>query len=72
MEGSVTMRDLRDEMYASGINDDDDNVIGDSRVVYKEYVTKEEFNRKIKMLERQIAMLEAKLHNINGNGWDNK
>lgn len=68
------MRDLRDEMYASGINDDDsdNDILGGSRVVYKEYVTKEEFDRKIKLLERQVAMLEAKLHNINGNGWDNK
>ena len=68
------MRDLRDEMYASGINDDDsdNDILGGSRVVYKEYVTKEEFDRKIKLLERQIMVLEAKLHNINGNGWDNK
>lgn len=68
------MRDLRDEMYASGINDDDsdNDIFGGSRVVYKEYVTKEEFDSKIKLLERQIMVLEAKLHNINGNGWDNK
>ena len=66
------MRDLRDEMYASGINDDDsdNDILGGSRVVYKEYVTKEEFDSKIKLLERQIMVLEAKLHNTNG--WDNK
>ena len=64
------MRDLRDEMYASGIKDDDGDVLGGSRVVYKEYVTKEEFDSKIKLLERQIMVLEAKLHNTNG--WDNK
>ena len=33
------------------------------------FVTIEEFNRKIKELERKIALLESKLNNV---GWDNK
>ena len=66
------MRDLRNEMYASSIDDDDDNVLGDSKALYKEYVTKEEFNRVIRTLERKIALLESKIANITGNGWDHK
>lgn len=66
------MKDLRDEMYASAMENENsalDHIMGDSRVVYKEYVTKSEFDRVVKMFERKIAMLEAK---INNNGWADK
>ena len=35
-----------------------------------EYVTKSEFDRVVKMFERKIAMLEAKINS--SSGWDNK
>lgn len=66
------MRDLRNEMYASGIDDDDDNTLGDSKGMQKEYITKEEFNRVTRSLERKIALLESRIANITGNGWDHK
>lgn len=64
------MRDLRNGEYLSPIQhsaDDEDNTVelkGDFT-----WVTHEEYNRKIKELERKIAMLEAK---INNNGWADK
>jgi len=60
------MRDLRDEMYASSINDDDSNVLGKIKGMEKEYVTREEFNRKIKELESKIRLLESKINGIDG------
>ena len=60
------MRDLRDEMYASGIKDDDNNVLGKTKGMEKEYVTREEFNRKIKELESKIRLLESKINGIDG------
>lgn len=65
------MRDLRNEMYASSI-DDDNNTLSDSKSNTKEFVTKEEFNRVIKSLERKIALLESKIVNVTGSGWDYK
>jgi len=65
MEGSAwLMRDLRSEMYASGINDDDNNVLGKTKGMEIENITREEFNRKIKELERKIALLESKIQNL--------
>ena len=60
------MRDLRDEMYASGIKDDDSNALGKTKGMEKEYVTREEFNRKIKELESKIRLLESKINGIDG------
>lgn len=64
------MRDLRDGKYLSPIQHSADNK--DDTVELKgdfTWVTHEEYNRKIKELERKIAMLEAK---INNNGWADK
>lgn len=60
------MRDLRSEMYASDINDDDNNVLGKIKGMEIEYVTREEFNRKIKELESKIRILESKLNMLDG------
>ena len=54
------MRDLRDEMYASGINEDDSNILGKIKGMG------EEFNRKIKELESKIRLLESKINGIDG------
>lgn len=65
------MRDLRDGEYLSPIQhnaDDEDNITklkGDFT-----WVTREEFNRKIKELERKIALLEAR--NNFDDGWGRK
>ena len=56
------MRDLRDEMYASGIKEDEDN-FGKTA---SNYVTREEFNRKVKELESKIRLLESKITGIDG------
>lgn len=63
------MKDLRDEMYASATNPDDDSYAGGAKQNDPKYVTKFEFDRVVKMFERKIAMLEAK---INNNGWESK
>lgn len=65
------MRDLRDGKYLSPIQhsvDDEDTTVelkGDFT-----YVTREEYNRKIKELERKIALLEAR--NNFDDGWGRK
>ena len=64
------MRDLRNEMYASATNEDRDNNLVEED--FSTYVTKEEFNRVTKLLERKITLLESKIANITGNGWDHK
>ena len=66
------MRDLRKEMYASGTNEDRDSDLVEEDFGGNTYVTKEEFNRVIRTLERKIALLESKIANITGNGWDHK
>lgn len=66
------MRDLRNEMYASGTNEDRDSDLVEEDFGGNTYVTKEEFNRVIRSLERKIALLESKIANITGNGWDHK
>jgi len=61
MEGSAwLMRDLRSEMYASGINEDDETGLEVG------YVSRDEFNRKIKELESKIRLLESKINGIDG------
>ena len=62
------MRDLRNEMYASSMHPDNDNSFGGTKRIDMTYVTREEFNRTIKELERKIAFLEAKLNSENGWG----
>ena len=54
------MRDLRSEMYASGINEDDETGLEVG------YVSRDEFNRKIKELESKIRLLESKINGIDG------
>lgn len=61
------MRDLRNEMYASATRVEEDSISGTKRIDMT-YVTREEFNRTIKELERKIAFLEAKLNSENGWG----
>ena len=61
------MRDLRNEMYASATRVEEDSVNGTKRIDMT-YITREEFNRTIKELERKIAFLEAKLNSENGWG----
>lgn len=61
------MRDLRNEMYASATIEEDKDNFGKT---IPGYVTREEFNRKIKELEAKIRLLEAKINS--SNGWDNK
>ena len=63
------MRDLRNEMYASSMKLDDDSYAGGTVQNDMRYVTKSEFDRVVKMFERKIAMLEAKITN---NGWESK
>ena len=62
------MRDLRNEMYASAeskdISDTENELKTDMR-----YVTREEYFRKIKELERKIALLESRIEN---DGWGSK
>ena len=61
------MRDLRNEMYASATRVEEDSVNGTKRIDMT-YITREEFNRTIKELERKIAFLEAKINN-SCDGW---
>ena len=66
------MRDLRNEMYAGTRSDDEeDSYMGGTTKVNMQYVSREEYQRKIKELERKIAMLEARL-NSNSDGWGTK
>ena len=68
MEGSAwSMRDLRSEMYASGINEDDETGLSSLRTgIEVGYVTREEYNRKIRELESKIRILESKINGIDG------
>ena len=66
------MRDLRNEMYAgTRSSDDEDSYTGRTTKIDMTYVSRDEYERKIKELERKIAMLEARL-NSNSDGWGTK
>ena len=68
MEGSAwSMRDLRSEMYASGISEDDETGLSSLKTgIEVGYVTREEYNRKIRELESKIRILESKINGIDG------
>ena len=66
------MRDLRNEMYASATNENKDNSLVEEDFSNDTYVTKKEFNEIVKIFERKIALLESKIANLTGNGWNTK
>lgn len=65
------MRDLRSEIYASGISEDDETGLSSLKTgIEVGYVTREEYNRKIRELESKIRILESKINGIDG--WSNR